>query len=237
MPTRPNPPDEPSDLEEIPGFAPVGPTADPIPWEDETEDLTAPDPTPSDPTPSSTSTPPPTPPKPDPSTGGSTPGLSQVSISEAVDDALVDLGGNLFATVTMLANRAAQKRTRTQTRAWIATDEETEIIGQALARIAERHAPDELTEEGDVSDAFVIGSTMLGYAIRNVAGIDDQQVAAMVAGDVPEAPAPPTAPPTTAPAPRQPPPATAFVDDGGQHPVVGVSPATPPPPSVIDPTL
>lgn len=91
-------------------------------------------------------------------------------ISSYLDAELEELGASIFDIAGRALNRLYRRRTQTESRLWLATPEESEAFGAAAARIAERHMPEELAEDGDPADAMVMGSVALGYVLRNTAG-------------------------------------------------------------------
>jgi hypothetical protein len=123
-------------------------------------------------------------------------------ISSYLADELEELGASVFDVAGRAANRLYCRRTRTQSRLWLATDEEAAAFGAAAARIMNRHIPDELAEDGDVSDALVMGSVAFGYVLRNTAGQEAPapEGPGPVAYETPPAPAPAPGPADTSPA-------------------------------------
>jgi len=114
-------------------------------------------------------------------------------------------------------NKAAQRRSHTNTRLWLATEEEAQAFGDALGRIAARRIPEELAgADSDGADLIVMGATTLGYVVRNGMGVDDQAAARIAEGLPPTPPAP--APPSSTPPPPAPAPAPVSVQPTSQGP-------------------
>jgi hypothetical protein len=150
-------------------------------------------------------------------------------------------------------NKFFEKRTKTRTNRWLATEEETQAFGEALGRIASRRIPDELAEKGDTADYLILGEVVFNYGLRTVLNMTPEEAAAAgqqyietqaTQGPPPEGAQSPqySAPPPTAPPPRQNAPASVQTADDleGTAPagtVHGVVAATPPPPSVISPGI
>ena len=222
--TTPNP--EP-DRARVPGWAPIPdevlddrPGDDPIPGDppatDPTDATTPPPASFDQPNPNPREAGPDTGPA-DPSTPGSPltddfgadgPGRP-VELSPHLDDELGALGASLADVAGRIINRAYRARTKTESRLWLVTDEEAEAFGAAASRIAARRIPDELAEEGDASDALIMGSVALGYALRNFAGeAAPGPIPADWSGTAPPPPSPQPAPPPDQPdQPPQPAPA------------------------------
>lgn len=223
MPTRQSRPPASADdeLGDLPGFkAPAEPLE-----EDHPDQATSP-------AGPSTTLPPPeetSPPAADP--GDTRPSSTPVSISAELRDELENLTGGAFELAGLAANKFMQRRTRSNTRLWIVSEDEAEDFGAAAGRILARRVPEELAE-GDGADAVIIGSVVLGYAMRNIAG----QPAPALPGEELRVQAPPQPGPTAQEAPSPPavaPPAAPART--GDPVVVGVEAATPPAP--FDPTI
>ncbi len=226
MPTRPSrpPANEPGELADLPGFR-QSPEEEPESHPDEA----------TSPADQSTTSPPPeeSPSPPEAAPAAASDRSSPVSISAELRDELENFSGGLFELAGLAANRVMQRRTHSNTRLWIVTEEEAEDFGAAAGRILARRVPEELAE-GDGADALIMGSVLLGYSMRNVSG----QPAAIPANS--ELAAPPQARQAPAPQPgpteqEQPPPPSAAppaapVRGQGGPVVVGVEAATPPPP-------
>lgn len=97
---------------------------------------------------------------------------SGAELSQYLEAELEELGASALDVAGRVLNRLYRRRTQTESRLWLATEEEAEAFGAAAARIAQRHMPDELAEDGDPADALVLGSVALGYVLRNTAGIE-----------------------------------------------------------------
>lgn len=155
-----------------------------------------------------------------------------VAISADLATELENFSGGLFELAGLAVNRVARARQKSNTRLWLVTEEEAEDFGAAAGRIAARRIPDEL-KEGDGADALIIGSVLLGYGMRNVAGVTGPEL------DQATRPAPPlpdlaaerqAAPPPPAPPATALPPGPGASSRAGGPVVVGVEEATPPPP-------
>lgn len=127
-----------------------------------------------------------------------------------LQQALEQFGSGVANLAGFVANKAHCKRARTLDDKWIMLDVEASTIGEALARIAGRQVPKELTE-GDGGDLLAIGSVALGYTMRNLVGVSLDDIARFERGEMPieaqaqEAPPPAQqAPPAD---PHSPPPA------------------------------
>lgn len=122
---------------------------------------------------------------------------------------LEELGASALDVAGRVLNRVYRQRTKTESRLWLATQEESEAFGQAAARIAERHLPDELVEDGDPADALVLASVALTYVLRNTAGLEAPapEGPSNVAYETPPAPQADTSPAaaTTVPTAEAPP--------------------------------
>lgn len=161
-------------------------------------------------------------------------------IAPEVDEALAGLGYGAFHVAGVLVNKAAQKRSHSNTRLWLATEDEATAFGEALGRIAGRRVPEELAgEDSDGADLIVMGATALGYVVRNGMGVDIEEAERIANGEPPTAQQPPAPAPPPQPAPAErrvmvqpaqqgPPPAVHF--DRPEEPA-------PEPPSVIDPGI
>lgn len=97
---------------------------------------------------------------------------SGAELSQYLEAELEELGASALDVAGRVLNRLYRRRTQTESRLWLATEEEAEAFGAAAARIAQRHMPEELAEDGDPADALVLGSVALGYVLRNTAGIE-----------------------------------------------------------------
>ncbi len=173
------------------------------------------------------------------------PKTSSTTSSEVLDEGLADVAGGLFYLGGALANKTARRRTRSDTRAWIPTEDEVTSFSEAAGRIAARRVPEAIAG-GDGPDLLTMGGVALSYGIRNALGISDAELAA--AGNPGAAPVstpaqapppgyapPPYVEPPSAPPPRQAPaPATVGVLTPDVH---GVVAAEPPPPDVISPNI
>jgi hypothetical protein len=93
-------------------------------------------------------------------------------LSSYLEGELEELGASILDVAGRALNRIYRRRTQTSSRLWLATQDETEAFGAAAARIAARHLPDELAEDGDPADGLVLGSVALGYVLRNTAGLE-----------------------------------------------------------------
>jgi hypothetical protein len=145
------------------------------------------------------------------------------NISQELRDELENFSGGLFELAGLAVNRLVRARTHSQTRLWLVTDEESETFGSAAGRIVGRRIPEELAE-GDGADALIMGSVLLGYGTRNVAGVTDAEQSAAA---VPAQAAAPPPPPASAPAAAPP---ASVAAAPGRPPVVGVEEAAPDPP-------
>ncbi len=116
-------------------------------------------------------------------------------LPEGVENGLEELATGAAHLAGIALNKLAQRRTRTETRLWLMTEDEARGIAGPLARMAARRAPEELVE-GDGADLFEAGGHALGYGLRNVMGVDDVELERRANG----------APPTPRPAPEPPPP-------------------------------
>ncbi|HEX3947720.1 MAG TPA: hypothetical protein VHW47_08435, partial [Acidimicrobiales bacterium] len=192
------------ELEAVPGFAqvPVHDLApelspdDPSPLENEAPPTTSPPnlsgpPLPASAIPSTTTS---------SRTSTDPPAKAQKPLGDHLNDALADFGNNTFVIGAAIVNRGVQAKTKSQTKRWLATEAEAEAFGAAAARIAARHAPDELREEGDMADAAVMGTVAVSYLTRNLLSVGEPNEATvgvqMPATAAPLAqPAPPAAPP------------------------------------------
>jgi hypothetical protein len=159
---------------------------------------------------------------------------SPVSISAELRDELENFSGGVFELAGLAANRVVQRRTHSNTRLWLVTEEEAEDFGAAAGRILARRVPEELAE-GDGADALIMGSVILGYAMRNVTGNVTQPPGEELAPGVAYQPPPPAPqpPPRAAEQEAPSPPAAASPAApvrAGSPVVVGVEAATPPPP-------
>jgi len=177
----------------LPQFAPVDPASQPH-RAPETPEAPAPS-TPTNPVPPMPSSPP-TPPTYQPATSSTEERRSPPSSSD--DDEAFELDADLVAGLEQtgvglahLAGIGVNKLARRPQgdHRWFMTEDEAGTIGGALARIAARRIPDELTE-GDGEELVTIAGTLVGYGMRNAMGITGEQLAAAQ----PQAPAPPTVP-------------------------------------------
>lgn len=175
-------------------------------------------------------------------------------ITEAVGDALDNLAGDAFEVAGVLINKAFRARTKTESTLWLVSPEESTAFAEAAGRIAARRLPEELKAEGDASDMLVMGAVALGYVAHNAMGIAGAELAAaqelLMAPGTQAAPAPAPAPVATPPSPVAPPApipaqpaatvrtqassATSPDEPQGSY---GQVAATPPPPSVITPSI
>ena len=213
MPSQPKSPR--ADQADLPGFAPL-----------QGNDQTPPDP-PESPTPSTASSRQPPYREPASTVPDSASQPSPISISpEDFEDELTNLGANAFELGGIAINRFMRKRNRTPlSTLWLATDDEAEAFGGAVSRMALRRVPEEL-RQGDPADLIVMGSVVVGYAMHNMAGVDGATM------EHPQRPGEHSPPPTQAPPPPAPPAPTP-----GPTAPVEAEPATPTPPSVIDPGI
>src|ERR1700691_1248688 len=152
MPSPPPSPAEP--LPDVPGFE--IPEEDPPPYQH-------PDSSPLANEDQETSSLPPESPNPEPESRKSSSRSSRAStraVAAAVEDELENLSGGLFELLGMVVNRFVKFRSKTETTLWLVTEEESDDFGEAAARLALRHIPDELTE-GDGGDLLIMGSVAL----------------------------------------------------------------------------
>jgi hypothetical protein len=233
QPANDHQPEE-GDLGAVPGFrnlSPNDPLINPI-----LSDLD-PSGTPDQPTTSTQNPPPPD----EPTRPPKTPPSSPTSIDPEVDEALAGLGAGAFHVLGVMVNKAAQRRNHSNTRLWLATEDEANAFGDALGRIAARRVPEELAD-GDGADLLVMGSVALGYGIRNGMGVADNDP--RLTGEAPPAPAHSSESPAPAPPPPE---RRTMVQPVQQGPMdivqtppassYGAEPASPPPPDVIDPGI
>ena len=211
-PTSPN-----DDLAEIPGFARTS-----APEEFQHPDQSLPE---SVDLSTTSNQPPPrsdAPKGPEKSSNGASSRESIDSITEEFAEELGNLGGGALEIMGVAMNKFMARRTKAQSTLWLATDDEIEAFGEAAARIADRKIPEQF-KEGDSGDLIVMGSVLVSYAGRNLAGItrDDVERGAIPA-QVVERPRPQPAP-QAYPGPRR-------------RPLPGPSPPSPqPPPSLMPP--
>lgn len=160
-----------------------------------------------------------------------------------VEDALAGYGASIFMLATMGINRASARRTGQPTTRWLATDDEAGRFGEALGRISARRVPEELVDNGDTADYLIMGEAVLTYGIRASLGLSAEEAMAAAAAYAQQPSPPPPGPgaqqdftpPPTAPEPR-----AHVVTDPGAEAVdnrFGAVPATPPPPTVIQPGI
>jgi hypothetical protein len=101
-----------------------------------------------------------------------------------LEQALEQFGSGVAHLAGMVANKAHCRRIRALDEKWIMLEDEASTIGGALARIAGRQVPSELTE-GDGGDLLVIGSVALGYTMRNLVGVSQEDIARFERGEMP----------------------------------------------------
>jgi hypothetical protein len=133
---------------------------------------------------------------PSPSTTGST------EHDEDLAEGLEFLAGGLFELFGQTMNRMARVRRRGQrTGRWLVSDDEAEAFAEPVARIAERHLPDEL-KTGDAKDVVIAGSVALEYGVRNMADLEEPTAALPPQQQqrIQEPGPPPPAPPPVEPA-------------------------------------
>ncbi len=235
----PNQTQPPADEAELPGFrTPQSPGPDHHP-DELSPTLPGPSTTSSPPTSASPSPPAGAPDDSSRSTTGSTDEDHPVKLSEELRDELENFSGGLFELAGLAVNKMMKARTHSNTRLWLVTEDEAEAFAAPAGRIAARRVPEEL-QEGDGADALIMGSVLLGYGMRNLTGVTDEELARRE-GAVPAEswPAEQAAPPPPPPPPAPPPttagaPATIAAVGAGRPPVVGVEEATPPPPFSAD---
>jgi hypothetical protein len=113
----------------------------------------------------------------------SRPGLSDDSSSlgsiEPTAEALLameQLAGALAGMGGMVVNRV----TRRSDARWLLTDEEAQLIGSVVGKMAARRAPAELVS-GDGAEMLAIGSVTVGYLARNLLNLTPEDMARAVA--------------------------------------------------------
>lgn len=178
-----------ADLEALPSFQRRSTRVDGAPLEDLDELLEDPAPGPTSPpaappTTSSTPSSPPTPaassPTPQSSSTGSTDPSPSEPLREIADGAIDSVAQIITPGIALLgvgANRLYRRRTGIPDRRWALTKGEAEGLGEALARIAARRIPEEITEgeNGDYLALVAIGSS---YLLRNILNLDAEDLAA-----------------------------------------------------------
>ncbi len=236
-------------LEAVPGFrtlSPTDPSRNPTPRDLDPAATLDPSTT-SPPSPSSPTSPTrPIPPSASTSSTTSTDadgddgGRQPPEISEELDEALAGLGAGAFHVAGVLVNKAAQRRSHTNTRLWLATEDEAQAFGDAMGRIAARRVPEELAGDTDGADILVMGATALGYVVRNGMGVDLDEAERIAAGIPADHSSPAPVPHSSEPEPVATPPRT-MVQPAGQGPPplahYDTEPAAPAPPDFLSPDI